>query len=123
MPIPGVHQPLGSHLAKQVREKIIKEEYVNLYYLLVQNKDDASEAYNAIYHATLGRDAKIEFKPVKSKNIEDIEKWTTAILTLVYVHCQIHPHDCLGMLKYMSDVKYAASQGDGWIKCDKEYRL
>ncbi len=27
------------------------------------------------------------------------------------------------MLKYMSDVRYAASQGDGWIRYDEEYRL
>ncbi len=123
MPTLGVHQALESHLAKQVREKIIKREYVNLYYFLVQNNDDGSQAYTVICHALLGRDAKIEFKRPKSKKIDDIEKWTTAMLTLVYVHCQIHPHDCLGMLKYMSDVRYATSQGDGWIKYDEEYRL
>ncbi len=33
------------------------------------------------------------------------------------------PHDCLRMLKYMSDVRYVASHGDGWIKYDEEYRL
>ena len=114
--------PLGVGVPQNLKEKIVKGEFIELGQLL-----DATEP-KKVFNFTLNMNNKGQLlwedgRP--KRRITSIHMWTNAFLIFSAVFLEAHPHRTQELLKYMSLVRTAASryQGFGWRDYDKHFRM
>ncbi len=123
-PLSGVHDPLGVYLSQATREKIMKGQYVNMYYMLDRQGEKEAGEGTSYHQAHVGSDSKLLLKEVRPKQIRNINEWTSAFHVYMYVYLQAHPSRALELLKYCENIRFAArAGGDSWIRYDHEFRL
>ena len=119
MAINSVYDKLGVHVTKQLREKIINGEYIDLGFLLEKS---STEQANMLEVNASGQ---LVVKQKVGKIITDISSWIDAFLIFTSIYIYAHPNSSQGLLKYMHDVKLGASRstGLGWREYDQQFRL
>lgn len=115
---------LAIHLPKQIQEKILNHQYINLA-LLLKGSIELSEICSG---GTLHINEKgcIESRPkILRQTIHNIEEWTDAFIIFSSVYLQKFPEKITEILKYMSVIREAATRypTNAWIKYDQQFRL
>lgn len=114
---PSLEDNLGVHLSNGTKTKIINGEFVELHTLLPSNKDSDDKQVVVI-------DGNILVKEKVTKSSLDIHAWTDAFLIYASVYSSVHCNESQGLLKYMYNVRLAASRvmGKGWLSYDEQFR-
>ena len=115
---------LAVHLPKQIQEKILNHQYINLA-LLLKGSIELSEICSG---GTLHINEKgcIESRPKKSKQtICNIDEWTDAFIIFSSVYLQKFTEKNIEILKYMSIIREAATRYplSAWISYDQQFRF
>lgn len=109
---------LGLNLSQELKNKIIRGEYVELDKMLTNYNEPQKQTLvlvNGELHAT----------EKSNRKINNIQQWTDAFLIFSSVYLQAHPAKNLELLKYMRDVRLAASRCSnlGFMDYDQQFRL
>lgn len=118
----SVNSQIGFHVPSAVRQKIIDGQYVELGTLL----DIHSPPVNESRRLEVGPMGELMVKPPQSvKVINSIENWTDAFIVYSSIFLSGHPERSQELLKYMSNIRTAASRhsGLGWKHYDQQFRL
>lgn len=115
----SVNDELGMHVAHATKQKIMKGEFVELYSLL--DRHQVNDQENKI----VLNNGQLSFKPVNQNKIFDIQTWLDAFFIYMSIYLVAHPDQAQKMLKYMANVKTAASRshGFGWREYDRQFRI
>jgi hypothetical protein len=117
--IVSINDELGMHVPLSTRQKIMKGEFIELYSLL--DRHQVNEQENKI----IFNNGQLSFKPVNQNKIFDILTWLDAFFIYMSIYLVAHPDQAHKMLKYMANVKTAASRsnGFGWREYDRQFRI
>lgn len=116
---------ITSHVPVQLREKIWKNEYINMALLLKGSTDLAEYCYGgSIYTDPIT--GQLQTKPIATKEkIKNIEQFTDAFMIFMSIYLKRFPTDAIAMLQYVKTLRMAAytTPGNGWINYDEQFRL
>ena len=123
-------ETLGVMVPPNLREKIWKEEFVDLNSLVGERGAQARGTETVSVGGQTGlmlvqEGQQLMLKPPNPKNkIHSIESWTDAFLVYASIYLQAHPTKVQEILKYCSIIRSAASKytGYGWRDYDVQFR-
>ena len=126
----SICSPLGDGVPKNIREKIIKGEFIDFGLLLDKStcKSRPSPSETEVPTCTLGINAQGQLVMNEAKShtmITSIHSWTSAFLVYAAVYLSAHPHRTQELLKYAHVIRSAASRSGayGWRSYDEQFRL
>ncbi|XP_048259891.1 uncharacterized protein LOC124131726 [Haliotis rufescens] len=115
---------LGSIIPQNIKEKIWKNEYVELGIL---TKGLRQETYDNKPVGLMGLNAQGGIEVIRRNypRINTIKEWTDAFLIFVSIYLEKFGDKTQHMLKYMNIVRMAATRmkGYGWRSYDQQFRL
>ena len=123
IPVPEVScfDNVGQCIPLKLKQKIWGGQFIDLSLLLKSAKD---------IHDSLGGQGEIKIQDGKvcivksnSGSYLTIEKWTNAFMIYTSVMLEKYRSRAQEFLKYMRDIRLAASRSQGWFKYDEQYRL
>ena len=116
--IHSIHDELSVSVPQNIKDKIVKCEYIDLSILLANNDTN-------IQRLMLVRGEVVTQPHQNYVKIYSIDQWTTAFIIFSSIFCKVHTHRFQELLKYMSTVRQAAKRcsGMGWKIYDEQYRL
>ena len=125
LPVTSVCDNIGLHVSKQIKEKIVKGEYVELENLLPVSLSDSNMQYTRSRHIVMGRDGQLELQSKNVKKINDISTWLDAFIAYCSIYLTAHSNCAQSLLKHMFNVKLASSmsKGLGWKSYDQQFRM
>ena len=110
--------PLGSSVSSDLRNKIIRNEYIVLDCLL-PHLNTSALSFSAF--STNGQLDKIMVSNQKTK-IKDFGTWLEAFAIYASILVTVHPNETLGVLKHLDTVQRLYKQKANWIGYDIEFR-
>lgn len=118
----SVCSPLGAELPQNVRQKIVRGEFVDFASLLELDVSGPQSAYALSVNAS----GQIICQDQKAKRrITSVHSWTSAFFVFSAVYLSAHPQRTQELLKYGHLIRTAASRfaGWGWRDYDSQFRL
>ena len=119
--VDSVFDPVSAHVPLKLKNQIWEGKFVDLSLLLRSARE---------IDGHLESEGQIEFRNgvmclVKSKNSSylTIDKWTSAFLIFMSVVLEKYRTRGLELLKYLRDIRMAASRSQGWVRYDEQFRL
>jgi len=115
---------LAIHVPNQIKQQIIRGEYINLAILL-----KGAIEMNALCsggYLTLNSEGRLETKQFECKDkIMSIEKWTDAFLIYSSIYLKAHPDKTPELLHYAYTIRECAVRqgGTAWKTYDEQFRL
>ncbi|XP_033749321.1 uncharacterized protein LOC117334012 [Pecten maximus] len=118
--VPSVSDQLGDHVHASVKEKIWKNEYLDLG-VLSDLDPELGMRQNVVF---INGSLQLRVAQAKSK-VNNIEEWTNAFLIYTSIYLVKWPERAQELIKYMSTVRFAAKNfnGFGWKNYDVQFRL
>lgn len=113
--------PLGSHIPHKLKQKIWEGKFIDLALLLKSAIELANEIESK--GELQIRDGKMCLVKQKTSSFLSIEKWTTAFIIFSSIMLEKYRTRAQELLKYMRDIRIAASKSSGWFKYDEQFRL
>lgn len=112
---------LGGHIPLKLKQKIWEGKFIDLALLLKSaiELDNEIESKGELQI----RDGKMCLVKQKTNSFLSIEKWTTAFIIFSSIMLEKYRTRTQEMLKYMRDIRIAASKSSGWYKYDEQFRL
>ena len=123
-PLLSICDPLGATTPTNIKEKIIKSEFIDLDVLLERNFMGAPT--DSSFTVGLDKSGQLLLREGKKKpQITSISCWTDAFLVLSSIFVAAHPERALEMFKYMNTIRLAATRfgGWGWREYDRQFRM
>jgi hypothetical protein len=121
--ITSIMDNIGIHFSQQLKEKIVKREYVDLENLLPVTLSEANNVGSR--NIVMDQFGMLKLQTKTNKNITDICIWIDAFLTFSSIYLNAHPNSAQGLFKYMFSIKLGASRSKdlGWRDYDKQFRM
>ena len=119
--VDSVHADLASDISQSTREKIQRNEYIDLALLLSNNNSMLQDTQRLVLI-----EGALTVQAGNNKvKITNIEQWTSAFIIFTSIYCLAHPNRFQELLKYLSDVRLGAKRNAslGWKLYDEQYRL
>ena len=118
-PVDSIENSLGFGISHQVKEKIIKGEYIEMSSLLEKNQYENGEQTVSVVNGEL------VIQKIRKQKINNVEVWTDAFINFIGVFCSVHKDRCNELLKYMYTIRLGAKRlaGHGWVHYDEQFRL
>ena len=115
------HVHIASEISQATREKIQRSEYIDLSLLLSNNNVQRQDIKKLVI---VNGELSIKSGNLRTK-INNIERWTSAIIIFISIYCSAHENRVQELLKYMSDVRLGAQRSSsfGWKPYDEQCRL
>ena len=103
----------------QIRDKIIKGEFIDINSLLETGQVVSEQQKMSLVKWEL------VFQQVRKQKINNIETWTDAFINFIGIYCSVHTDRFNELLKYMYTIRIGSKRmsGSGWIQYDEQYRL
>ncbi|KAK3101442.1 hypothetical protein FSP39_003631 [Pinctada imbricata] len=121
----SIFDNVGEHVPLKLKEKIWNGQFIDLSLLLKSARDMTSELESG--GEVILKDGKLLVQKHKStKPLFNIHAWTSAFLVYMSLYLEKHPSRVQEMLKYMRDVRLAASRAPNqtaWVRYDEQFRL
>ena len=134
--------PIGTHVHKNIREKIWRGEFIEFAELLPQNRafvlakeERRGKCCSGFCHnqGPCGFSPQpnpysgysLNSTPTRKKEIVNIGEWTDAMLIFMQIYLEKHGSECMNLLKYTTIIRHAAAKHGtkGALDYDKEFRL
>ena len=117
--ITSVDDDLGMHVPQSTKQKIVKGEFIELHSLLDRHPVNDQE------NKLVLNNGQLSVKPVSQIKILDIQTWLDAFFIFMSIYLAAHSKQAQQLLKYMANVKAAASRstGFGWREYDRQFRV
>ena len=120
---PSFTDPISAHIPLKIKEKIWAGEYIDLYVLLKSVRELTTDSQLSGDLSIKG--GQLTVTQPKIAAISNIHVWTSAFMIFMGVMLEKWPNKGQEYLKYMFNVRLAASRGSGtgWAVYDEQYRL
>ena len=117
--VDSIENALGCGISNQVKETIIKGEYIEMSSLLEKNQYENREQTVSIVNGEL------LVQTIRKQKINNVEVWTDAFINFIDVFCPVHKNRCNELLKYMHTIRLGAKRlaGHDWVHYDEQFRL
>ena len=112
--------PIGGHVPQKLREKIWEGQFIDLSLLLKTARDLETDMTQGELKI---QDGKIIISKNERSSYLTIERWTSAFLIYMSIYLEKYRTRAQELLKYMRDIRLAASRSNGWFKYDEQFRL
>ena len=124
-PVTSVCDNIGLHVSKQIKEKIIKGEYVELENLLTVSLSDSNMQNTRSRHIVMVQEGHLELQSKNVKKINDTSTWLDAFITYCSIYLTAHSNCAQCLLKHMFNVKLASSMSKelSWKNYDRQFRM
>jgi hypothetical protein len=103
--ITSIMDNIGIHVSQQLKEQIIKGEYVDLLPVTLSEANNVGSR-----NIVMDQSGMLKLQTKTSKKITDICIWTDAFLTFSSIYLNAHPNSAQGLLKCMLNIKLGASR-------------
>lgn len=109
---------IGLNVSQEIKNKIVSGQYVELAKLLINSNEPQKQTIVMV-------NGELQTSEKNSKKINNIEQWTDAFIIFCSIYLEAHPAKTLEILKYMNDVRLAASRSGnlGFKEYDQQFRL
>ena len=113
--------PISSHVPQKMKIKIWEDQFIDLSLLLKSARElvDHVDTQGQIQI----RNGTMCLVKQKSNSFLSIEKWTSAFIIFTSIILEKYRTRSQELLKYMRDIRIAASRSSGWFKYDEQFRL
>ncbi|CAC5363147.1 unnamed protein product [Mytilus coruscus] len=115
----SIHDTVGEHVPFKVKEKILEGKFIELHYLLRTQKE-MEEVDEGILKLKRG---KICIEKRSSGVYLSINEWTSAFMVFMSVYIEKYRTRAQELLKYMRDIRLAATRSENWATYDEQFRL
>ncbi|XP_062609590.1 uncharacterized protein LOC134271400, partial [Saccostrea cucullata] len=112
---------VGQHIPLKLKQKIWDGQFIELG-LLLKSAKEINDSLGGQGEIKI-RDGKLCIVKSKVGSYLTIEKWTNAFMIYMSVMLKKYRTRAQEFLKYMRDIRLAASRSQGWFKYDEQYRL
>lgn len=124
----SICSPLGECIPLNLKQKIIRGEFIDLGLLLDKGEAQAITMSGQIDSPILelNSSGQLVMRAAKSQQkITSIHSWTSAFLVYTAIYLSAHPARTQELLKYAQIIRTAAArfQGYGWRQYDVQFRL
>ena len=122
----SICSPLGECIPLNLKQKIIRGEFVDLGLLLDKGEAQAMSDQNESPILELNAVGQLVMREAKSQQkITSIHSWTSAFFVYTAIYLSAHPGRTQELLKYSQIIRTAAArfQGYGWRQYDIQFRL
>lgn len=109
---------MGLNVSLEIKNKIVSGQYIELSKLLSNSNEPQKQTIVMV-------NGELQTSEKNSKKINNIEQWTDAFIIFCSIYLQAHPAKTLEILKYMKDIRLAASRSGnlGFKEYDQQFRL
>ena len=115
---------VSSNVPLKVKEKIWEGHFVDIASLIKSSRDQHCLAENDPSGEIIIQNGKLCIAQAKQEPQRiSIEQWTSAFLVYMSVVLEKSPARAQELIKYMRDIRLAASRSPGWWKYDEQFRL
>lgn len=114
----SVHDTVGEHVPLNIKNKIWDNKFIDLSILLKSQRELTEEGEGDIKC----RNGRLCIEKRSSPTHLTINEWTSAFLIYMSVYLEKHIHKAQELLKYVRDVRMAASRSSNWYKYDEQFR-
>ena len=124
----SVCSPLGEGVPNNIRDKIIRGDFVDFSLLIEKGRED-NNTNSGVWDGkalSLNDEGFMVFKEVKSTpKVSSVHSWTSAFLIFSAIYLQAHPTRSQEILKYGHMIRTAASRFGswGWRDYDIQFRM
>ena len=115
---------MAVHVPKQIQDKIMSHQYINLALLLKGSLELAEICSGATLH--INEKGSIESRPKVTKQaIRNIDEWTDAFIVFASIYLQKYHDKSIDILRYMSIIRETATRypTSAWRTYDEQFRL
>ncbi|XP_052103110.1 uncharacterized protein LOC127736584 [Mytilus californianus] len=116
-----IHDTVGEHVPFKIKEKIWEGKFIELHYLLRTQKEMEETPSDGIT-GELKR-GKICIEKRSSGVYLSINEWTSAFMVFMSVYIEKYRTRAQELLKYMRDIRLAATRSENWATYDEQFRL
>jgi len=121
-PFSSVAITLESRVSDKIKNKIWRDEYVDLGALLSSTTEDPKYAVSVSNDSEPGT-TRLCLEPInKAKRISTIGQWSTAISTFIAVYTIKFPASTSALMKYCEIVRDLANRSANWRWYDEQFR-
>ena len=122
-PVHMINSPLGATVPDRVKSKIWADEYVEFAELV--HRQSQRPATLALSTGNEGYPTIAISPATRLRQIQNIDQWTTALLTFGSIYSQRNPSRGAGLFKYCEIVRDIAQTGpqNAWRQYDEQFRL
>ena len=115
--------PVGVRVTDKLREKILKDEFIDFGSLLV-NPVLANQYHLTVQNAESGPLPSLCIAPIaKTKKVTSIETWLSSFHIFVGIYTKQFPHEAPALMKYCETIQDLAGRGHNWKFYDKNFRF
>ncbi|CAG2205846.1 unnamed protein product [Mytilus edulis] len=115
----SVHDTVGEHVSFKIKEKIWEGKFIELHSLLRTQKE-MEEVDEGDLKLKRG---KICIEKRSSGVYLSINEWTSAFMIFMSVYIENYCTRQQELLKYMRDIRLAATRSENWATYDEQFRL
>ncbi|CAG2205563.1 unnamed protein product [Mytilus edulis] len=115
----SVHDTVGEHVSFKIKEKIWEGKFIELHSLLRTQKE-MEEVDEGDLKLKRG---KICIEKRSSGVYLSINEWTSAFMIFMSVYIEKYSTRAQELLKYMRDIRLAATRSENWATYDEQFRL
>ena len=105
MPIDSISSDISIGVTDNIKDKIVKSEYIDIGSLLPNNIHIENSQKLTIYQGEL-----VLLKTQSKVKIDDIDQWISAFIVFISIVCKVHVSGFQGLLKYLHTVRLGASR-------------
>jgi hypothetical protein len=119
--VDSAFDPVSAHVPLKLKNQIWEGKFIDLSLLLksAQEIDGHLESQGSIEL----RNGVMCLVKSKNSSYLTIDKWTSAFVIFMSVVLEKYRTRRLELLKYLRDIRMAASRSQGWFPYDKQFRL
>ncbi|CAG2219169.1 unnamed protein product [Mytilus edulis] len=115
----SIHDTVGEHVPFKIKEKIWEGKFIELHSLLRTQK-----AMEEVDEGDLKlKRGKICIEKRSSSVNLSINEWTSAFMVFMSVYIEKYCTRAQELLKYMRDIRLAATRSENWATYDEQFRL
>lgn len=118
--------PLGALVDTKIKEKIWKDEYVDLNLLIKDNENEknntSSQFLLEMSPGGTKKSTKLNSPAKKKDKYITFTKWNMAFSTFVAIYIQKFPQSMSGLMKHQNEVLELYKNGDNWREYDENFR-
>jgi hypothetical protein len=114
---------LGSTIPVKIKEKIWAGEFTDLALLLKSSRQLQEYSEEGQIGELQFRNGRLCVTKPRGSNFKmSIEQWTSAFIVFISIYLERFPNRSQELLKYLRDVRLAATRSDSWWKYDEQFR-
>lgn len=117
----GVYDEVGCYIPIKLKEQIWAHEFVDLSTLLKSPRELAN--FPEQEGDLVVRSGRMKVEAAPSRPLTNIHTWTSAFMVFMSVLLEKNVQLAQELLKYMRDIRFAASKSHGWVTYDEQFRL